>query len=49
MFIRKSVNRSENISIQVVEKRGRKNRIIKHIGTGRTPLEIEQLISNPVE
>lgn len=44
MFIRKSVNLSGNTSIQVTEKTGRKNRIVKHIGTGRTPAEIEQLI-----
>jgi predicted nucleotidyltransferase len=44
MFIRKSLNRSGNIGIQVVEKRGRQNRIVKHIGTGRTPVEKEQLI-----
>lgn len=38
------MNRSGNISIQVVEKTGRKNKIVKHIGTGRTPAETEQLI-----
>lgn len=44
MFIRKSVNRSGNISIQVVEKTGRKNRIVKHIGTSKTPYENEYLM-----
>lgn len=38
------MNRSGNISIQVAEKTGRKNRIVKHIGTGRTPVETEQFI-----
>lgn len=38
------MNRSGNISIQVAEKTGRKNRVVKHIGTGRTPVETEQLI-----
>ncbi len=38
------MNRSGNISIQVAEKTGRKNRIVKHIGTSRTPVETEQLI-----
>jgi len=30
----------------VTEKTGRKNRIVKHIGTGRTPAEIEQLVDS---
>ena len=43
MFIRKIKNSSGNTAIQVVQKTGRKNRIVKHIGTARTPLEIHQL------
>jgi len=43
VFIRKVKNSSGNTAIQVIRKTGRKNRIIKHIGTARTPLEIQQL------
>ena len=32
------------MSIEVAEKTGRKNRIVNHIGTGRTPFETEQLM-----
>jgi transposase len=44
MFIRKVVNKSGNTSIQVVEKRGRKNKVVKHIGTARTVREKVDLI-----
>lgn len=44
MFIRKVKNKSGNIGIQIVKKINRKNRIVKHIGTGKTILEIEELI-----
>lgn len=43
MFIRKVKNSSGNIAVQVVQKIGRTNSIVKHIGTARTPLEINQL------
>jgi hypothetical protein len=43
VFIRKVKNTSDNISVQVVEKCGRKNKIIKHIGTARTAAEIADL------
>ncbi len=43
MFIRQVKNRSGNLAVQVVEKSGRKNRIIKHVGTARTPWELHQL------
>lgn len=46
MFTRKVRNRSGNTEIQVVKKVGRVNRIIKHIGTARTPLEISELITS---
>lgn len=44
VFIRKGKNKSGNISIQIVKKINRKNRIVKHVGTGKTVLEIEELI-----
>lgn len=44
MFIRTGKARSGYTAIQVVEKRGRRNVLVKHIGTARTPLELTQLI-----
>jgi transposase len=45
MFIRKNRNKKTgNTSVQVVKKVGRKNKLIKHIGTAKTPLEIGQLV-----
>ena len=43
MFIRKTVNKSGNTSIQVMEKVDRKNVLVKHIGTARTSLELIHL------
>lgn len=44
MFIRKVTNRSGNTSVQVVHKVGRTNRLVAHIGTARTPLELDHLL-----
>lgn len=44
MFIRKNKNRSGSISIQVVIKDGRKNRIVKTIGYSQDPNELESFI-----
>lgn len=44
MFVRKAINRSGNTSVQVVEKVGRRNIVVKHIGTARTPMEVSQLV-----
>lgn len=38
-----------NIAIQVVEKTGRKNRIVKHVGTARTPWEFHQLKNSALQ
>ena len=43
MFIRRVKNQSGNISIQITIKENRRNKIIKHIGTARTPLELQEL------
>lgn len=43
MFIRKVRNRSGNTAIQVVAKKNRYNKILKHLGTARTPLELQEL------
>jgi transposase len=44
MFIRKNKNRSGSISIQVIEKYGRKNKVIKSLGAAKDPSKIEILI-----
>lgn len=43
MFIRTTVNKTGNAAVQVVEKVNRKNKILKHIGTAKSPLELSQL------
>jgi transposase len=43
VFVRKVTNKSGNISIQVVKKINRQNKIIKHIGTARSEKEKQQL------
>lgn len=44
MFIRKNKNRSGSISIQIVYKENRKNRVIKTVGIAKTKREEELLI-----
>lgn len=44
MFIRKNKNRSGTVSIQIVEKINRTNRIVKTVGVASTPREEELLI-----
>ena len=44
MFIRKIKSRNGNQQIQVVQKVGRDNRVVKHLGTARNELELKQLI-----
>lgn len=44
MFVRRVKNKSGNICIQVVKKIGRKNKVLKHIGTARAPLELSHLM-----
>jgi hypothetical protein len=44
MFIRKVVNKSGNISVQVIKKVGRKNKVLKHLGTARTSFELAHLV-----
>ncbi|MFH1561170.1 MAG: IS1634 family transposase [Patescibacteria group bacterium] len=43
MFIRKIKSRNGNHQIQVVQKVGRDNRVVKHLGTARNELELKQL------
>ena len=43
MFVRKNRNRSGSISVQVVIKEGRKNRIIKSFGSSKDKIELDRL------
>jgi transposase len=43
MFVRKKPNKSGSVSIQIIQKINRSNRVIKTIGTSNDPVEIEQL------
>jgi len=43
MFIRQKRNNSGSFSIQIIEKVGRKNKILKTVGVGKTPEEVELL------
>lgn len=43
MFIRKNKNRSGTVSIQIVQKSGRKNKVVKTVGIAKTDRE-EQLL-----
>lgn len=45
MFIRKNKNRSGSISIQVVRKDGRRNKIIKTIGFSKDPNELDAFVN----
>lgn len=45
MFIRKKKNKSGSTSIQLIQKIGRKNKIIKSVGVGTSDREIELLMS----
>jgi hypothetical protein len=43
MFVRQKANRSGSISVQIVQKIGRINRVIRTIGCSSDPVEIEKL------
>src|SRR5512133_4122678 len=43
MFIRKNKNRSGSISVQIIAKNGRKNKVVKTVGCARTHREEELL------
>ena len=44
MYIRRLKSRNGNIQIQVVQKTGRQNEVVRHFGTARNELEINELI-----
>ncbi len=44
MFIRKNKNRSGSYSVQVIEKIGRRNKVIKSFGAARSEADIEILV-----
>jgi transposase len=43
MFVRKKKNRSGSVSIQIIQKVNRLNKVIKTIGSSSDPIEIERL------
>ena len=43
MFVRKKKNQSGSVSIQIIKKINRTNRVIKTIGSSKDPAEIERL------
>jgi len=43
MFVRKLLNRSGSISIQIIDKSGRKYRVVETVGTSAEPAQIEFL------
>lgn len=45
MFVRRRKNADGTISFQVMEKVERRNRLIKHLGTARNSLEVNQLVN----
>ena len=44
MFIRKKKNKSESLSIQIISKIGRKNKLLKTVGCAKTNREEELLM-----
>jgi transposase len=45
VHIRKLKSRNGNLQVQVVQKIGRDNKVVKHLGTARNELEINELIN----
>lgn len=44
MFIRKNKNRSGSVSIQIVQKKNRSNKVLKTVGVAKTKREEELLL-----
>ena len=44
MFIRKNKNRSGSVSIQIVQKKNRSNKVLKTVGVAKTQREEELLL-----
>ena len=45
MHIRQLKSRNGNLQVQVVQKIGRQNKVVRHLGTARNELEIDELVS----
>jgi len=43
MFVRRKSNKSESISVQLVEKRGRRNVVVQSFGSSREEAELQRL------
>ena len=46
MYIRRLKSRNGNLQIQVVQKTGRKNKVVRHFGTARNGLETNELVNS---
>ena len=45
MFVRQKINRSGSVRVQIVQKVGRINKVVRTIGCSTDPVEIEKLVS----
>lgn len=43
MFVRKKINSSGSISVQILEKTNRTNKLIQTVGSSKDEIEIEKL------
>ena len=48
MFVRKKKNKSGSVSIQILQKIGRKNKLVKTVGSSNNQKEIEKLYQEAI-
>ena len=48
MFVRKKINSSGSISVQILEKTNRTNKLIQTVGSSKDEIEIERLYRPPL-
>ena len=49
MFVRKKINSSGSISVQILEKTNRTNKLIQTVGSSKNEIEIERLYNRAFE
>lgn len=49
MFLRKKINSSGSISVQILEKTNRTNKLIQTVGSSKDEIEIERLYNRAFE
>ncbi|MDN5103257.1 hypothetical protein O8C99_08665 [Aliarcobacter butzleri] len=49
MFVRKKINSSGSISVQILEKTNRTNKLIQTVGSSKDEIEIERLYNRAFE